>query len=46
MFLASSIAAFLSETRRVQFIEDDEIVDVTARGRAPSIDSDGEIAAR
>ena len=33
MFLASSIAAFLRETRRVQFIDDDQIVDAHARGR-------------
>ena len=33
MFLASSIAAFLRETRRVQFIEDDEIVALTPGGR-------------
>jgi glutamine---fructose-6-phosphate transaminase (isomerizing) len=32
MFLASSIAAFLSETRRVQFIEDGEIVTITPEG--------------
>ena len=32
MFLASSIAAFLSETRRVQFIEDGEIVSITPEG--------------
>jgi glucosamine--fructose-6-phosphate aminotransferase (isomerizing) len=31
-FLASSIAAFLSETRNVQFIEDDEIVAITPDG--------------
>jgi glutamine---fructose-6-phosphate transaminase (isomerizing) len=31
-FLASSIAAFLSETRNVQFIEDDEIVAITPEG--------------
>ena len=33
MFLASSIAAFLSETRRVQFIDDDQVVELTPRGR-------------
>ena len=33
MFLASSIAAFLRETRRVQFIEDGEIVAITPDGR-------------
>jgi glucosamine--fructose-6-phosphate aminotransferase (isomerizing) len=31
-FLASSIAAFLSETRNVQFIDDDEIVAITPEG--------------
>ena len=31
-FLASSIAAFLLETRRVQFIEDDEVVAITPEG--------------
>jgi glucosamine--fructose-6-phosphate aminotransferase (isomerizing) len=31
-FLASSISAFLSETRRIQLIEDDEIVAVTPEG--------------
>jgi glutamine---fructose-6-phosphate transaminase (isomerizing) len=29
-FLSSAIAAFMSETRRVQFLEDDEFVSVTA----------------
>jgi glucosamine--fructose-6-phosphate aminotransferase (isomerizing) len=32
MFLASSIAAFLGETRRVQLIEDNEIVAITPAG--------------
>jgi glucosamine--fructose-6-phosphate aminotransferase (isomerizing) len=32
MFLASSIAAFLRETRRVKLIEDGEIVAITAEG--------------
>jgi glucosamine--fructose-6-phosphate aminotransferase (isomerizing) len=32
MFLASSIAAFLHETRRVQFIEDNQIVELTLGG--------------
>ena len=32
MFLASSIAAFLRETRRVQLIEDGEIVTITPEG--------------
>src|SRR5215208_6054754 len=31
-FFASSIAAFLPETRRVQFIEDDEVVSITPEG--------------
>jgi glutamine---fructose-6-phosphate transaminase (isomerizing) len=31
-FLASSIAAFLTETRQVQFIEDREVVAITAEG--------------
>ena len=32
MFLASSIAAFLAETRRVQLIDDDDIVAITPEG--------------
>ncbi len=32
MFLASSIAAFLPETRRVQFIDDDQIVELRPDG--------------
>jgi glucosamine--fructose-6-phosphate aminotransferase (isomerizing) len=32
MFLASSIAAFLRETRRVQFIDDGEVVELTPGG--------------
>jgi glucosamine--fructose-6-phosphate aminotransferase (isomerizing) len=32
MFLASSIAAFLPETRRVQFIDDDQIVELRPEG--------------
>jgi glutamine---fructose-6-phosphate transaminase (isomerizing) len=32
MFLASSIAAFLAETRRVQFIEDGDVVAITPAG--------------
>jgi len=32
MFLASSIAAFLRETRKVQFIEDGEVVAITTEG--------------
>jgi glutamine---fructose-6-phosphate transaminase (isomerizing) len=32
MFLASSIAAFLSETRKVQFLEDGQVVSITPEG--------------
>ena len=32
MFLASSIAAFLRETRKVQLIEDGEVVEITPQG--------------
>jgi glucosamine--fructose-6-phosphate aminotransferase (isomerizing) len=32
MFLASSIAAFLPETRRVQFIDDDQVVELRPEG--------------
>src|SRR5207249_10532908 len=32
MFLASSIAAFLSETRRVQLIDDGDVVAITPEG--------------
>jgi glucosamine--fructose-6-phosphate aminotransferase (isomerizing) len=42
MFLASSIAAFLRETRRIQFIEDGEIVSITPAG-ARFFTDDGEI---
>jgi glucosamine--fructose-6-phosphate aminotransferase (isomerizing) len=42
MFLASSIAAFLRETRRVQLIEDDEIVAITPEG-ARFFTDDGEV---
>jgi glutamine---fructose-6-phosphate transaminase (isomerizing) len=42
MFLASSIAAFLRETRRVQFIEDGEIVAITPAG-ATFLESDGAV---
>jgi glutamine---fructose-6-phosphate transaminase (isomerizing) len=42
MFLASSIAAFLRETRRVQLIEDGEIVEITPAG-ARFFTHDGEI---
>src|SRR2546423_10647733 len=43
MFLASSIAAFLRETRRVQFLEDGEVVRITPsgadyKGDAPAIE--------
>ena len=39
MFLASSIAAFLRETRRVQLIEDGEVVAITTDGaRFVSVD--------
>jgi glucosamine--fructose-6-phosphate aminotransferase (isomerizing) len=43
MFLASSIAAFLRETKRVQLIEDDEIVVVTPEGARFTTVSDGEV---
>jgi glutamine---fructose-6-phosphate transaminase (isomerizing) len=42
MFLASSIAAFLRETRKVQRIEDGEVVAITPAG-ARFFTSDGEI---
>jgi glucosamine--fructose-6-phosphate aminotransferase (isomerizing) len=42
MFLASSIAAFLRETRQVQLIEDDEVVLVTPEG-ARFFTADGEV---
>jgi glucosamine--fructose-6-phosphate aminotransferase (isomerizing) len=42
MFLASSIAAFLRETRQVQLIEDDEVVLVTPEG-ARFFTDDGEV---
>jgi len=42
MFLASSIAAFLRETRRVQLIEDGEVVAITHDG-ARFFTKDGEI---
>jgi glutamine---fructose-6-phosphate transaminase (isomerizing) len=44
MFLASSIAAFLSETRRVQYLEDGQVVSITPAGatffdtEAPPVD--------
>ncbi len=43
MFLASSIAAFLRETRRVQLIEDDEIVGVTPDGARFTTVADGDV---
>jgi glucosamine--fructose-6-phosphate aminotransferase (isomerizing) len=42
MFLASSIAAFLRETRRVQLIDDGEIVEITPAG-ARFFTTEGEI---
>ncbi len=42
MFLASSIAAFLRETRRVQLIDNDEVVAVTPAG-ARFFGPDGEV---
>jgi glucosamine--fructose-6-phosphate aminotransferase (isomerizing) len=42
MFLASSIAAFLRETRRIQLIEDGEVVAITPEG-ARFFTSEGEI---
>src|SRR5439155_12116209 len=42
MFLASSIAAFLRETRKVQFIDDGEVVAITPEG-ARFFTSDGEV---
>jgi glucosamine--fructose-6-phosphate aminotransferase (isomerizing) len=42
MFLASSIAAFLRETRRVQLIEDGEVVAITPDG-ARFFNADGEV---
>jgi glucosamine--fructose-6-phosphate aminotransferase (isomerizing) len=42
MFLASSISAFLRETKRVQLIEDDEIVVVTPEGARFASVSDAE----
>jgi glucosamine--fructose-6-phosphate aminotransferase (isomerizing) len=44
MFLASSIAAFLRETKRVQLIEDDEIVVITPEGARFTTVDDGELA--
>jgi glucosamine--fructose-6-phosphate aminotransferase (isomerizing) len=42
MFLASSIAAFLKETRKVQLIEDGEVVAITPEG-ARFFTDDGEV---
>src|SRR5262249_13575172 len=42
-FLASSIAAFLRETKRVQFIEDGDIVDVTPAGATFYTVDDGDV---
>jgi glutamine---fructose-6-phosphate transaminase (isomerizing) len=42
MFLASSIAAFLRETRRVQLVDDGEVVAITPDG-ARFFTSDGEV---
>ena len=42
MFLASSIAAFLRDTRKVQLIEDGEVVAITPEG-ARFFDDDGEV---
>jgi glucosamine--fructose-6-phosphate aminotransferase (isomerizing) len=42
MFLASSITAFLRDTRRIQLIEDDEVVAITPDG-ARFFDDDGEV---
>jgi glutamine---fructose-6-phosphate transaminase (isomerizing) len=42
MFLASSITAFLRDTRRIQLIEDDEVVAITPEG-ARFFDNDGEV---
>ncbi len=42
MFLASSIAAFLRETRRIQLIDDGEIVEITPSG-ARFFTAEGEI---
>src|SRR5262245_19401438 len=42
MFLASSIAAFLRETRRVQFVDDGEVVEITPAG-ARFFTTEGEV---
>jgi glutamine---fructose-6-phosphate transaminase (isomerizing) len=46
MFLASSISAFLSETRRVQLIEDGEVVAITPEGARFVSVADGARASR
>jgi glucosamine--fructose-6-phosphate aminotransferase (isomerizing) len=43
MFLASSIAAFLRETRRVQLIEDGEVVAITPEGATFECVEDGPV---
>jgi glutamine---fructose-6-phosphate transaminase (isomerizing) len=45
-FLASSIAAFLTETRHVQFIEDHEVVAITPHGATFYSVDGGEVADR
>jgi glucosamine--fructose-6-phosphate aminotransferase (isomerizing) len=45
-FLASSIAAFLTETRRVQLIEDEEVVAITPEGAAFFTVHDGPVEHR
>jgi glutamine---fructose-6-phosphate transaminase (isomerizing) len=45
-FLASSIAAFLTETRRVQFIDDGEVVAITPEGATFYGVEEGELEAR
>jgi glucosamine--fructose-6-phosphate aminotransferase (isomerizing) len=45
-FLASSIAAFLPETRRVQFIDDGEVVAITPEGATFYSVDDGELGDR
>jgi len=45
-FLASTIAAFLGETRRVQLIEDGEIVTITSEGAAFQCAESGSVEVR
>ncbi|MBA3718252.1 MAG: glutamine--fructose-6-phosphate transaminase (isomerizing) [Actinobacteria bacterium] len=45
-FLASSIAAFLTETRQVQFIEDGEVVAITPEGATFTSVEDGLVEGR